>query len=118
MDEFELRLKNLLLSKPSEDLRGRIFGRGPDRAVLAGILRRPIRLGWAVAFALAIGLVGFFSARLQSEITAPRSISPEVIVEICIVESGSNRNDFDLTKPSTHFLSGDLTVGVEDRRGI
>ena len=114
MDDFELRLKDLPLCKPSKHLRERIFGRKPMQSGLRRTLYRRIPLGLAALFSLMMGLMGFFIAHflnLQGGVGAPPR-QGSVNVQI-IYQAPANRNIFDFTEPSVDFLPTNTNIKVK-----
>jgi hypothetical protein len=118
MDDFELRLKGVSWSKPSAGLGRRIFGKTPGQPSLRAIFQRRIRLGWAAAFSLAVGVAGFLLSDLLSGASSEASLSPGTTLEVQIIESPSSRHDFDFARVSRDFLSGDVAVRVETEEEI
>ena len=113
MDDFENRLKQVSLMKPSADLRQRIFDEQARPSWFAGFFARRISLGWAAVFALFVGLAGYALAYLgRSPANLPASLVAST-VDVQIVETGTDRNFFDFSHPSGDMLPGELIASVE-----
>lgn len=124
MDDFEAQLKRLPLARPSEGMRRRIFGAGPDplvfwqrqkRGWFVGVFRRRIPVGWAALFALFAGIAGMFGSQYWKTAPAPPL---QRAVHVQIIKAASDRNIFDFTEPAADFMSGDLTGRIEPPKEI
>ena len=105
MDDFELRLKRVRVSRPSGELKKRIFG---ERSGIISIFRRRIPLGWAALIALFAGLMGMYISPWLRPAPLP---AKAVIVQI--IKAPSERNPFDFTEATAEFMPGELTVKVK-----
>lgn len=119
MEEFERKLKELSVGRPSPGLRGRIFG---ARIEEVGDTHPPRRrwfgarmpLGWAALLMLTTGLAGYLAGGLGHTASAPiAQVETGPSSVHVIFESAETRNMFDLTQTSPDFVPGDVTISVE-----
>ena len=115
MEDFEAKLKQLSLAKPSAQLKNRIFTQERSGIDFAGFFRVKISLGWAAMLALCACLSGMYISNYLST----RSQEPRV-VNVQIIEAPSERNFLDFTSDdgTGDFMPGDLTVTVEHEQEI
>jgi len=121
LKEFERYLKSLPLRNPSPQLRRRIFGRPPLSTRLVSLFQRPVRLGWAAMFSLALGFGGFSLDRVVDATTSKPIAKKYVEVEVHLVSvpsEPSDRHDFDLSTRSNGFLGGEVSFEVEKRKEL
>lgn len=112
MNPFEKRLKQIPLSKPSQELRTQLFGKVSILEKAISWFNRPIQLRWAMAMALFMGILGYSAATLQSQIINSTTL-PDLTYEVRIVENQSKQQNFDLSQEQPNFLSGLVTASVE-----
>ncbi len=114
MQDFEDRLRSLPMREPSDELRGRIFGKKVTQSALRSIVYTRIPVAWAAAVSIALGLVGFFIAFLW--VAAIQQESPiraaSVNVQI-IYQASETPHMFDFTEAAMDFLPGDVKVRVK-----
>ncbi len=114
MQDFEDRLKTLLMRKPSHELRGRIFGEKTRQSALRSIICRRIPVAWAAAVSIAIGLMGFFIAFMWVTAIQPESPIRAASVNVQIIyQAPETPHIFDFTEASMDFLPGDVKVRVK-----
>lgn len=110
MDDFESKLGTIPLTKPSSDLRRRIFGSHHPKYPVNRIFPRRIPLAWAAVFALVTAAMGFWGGRYFEDQTVNKV---PTVVEIQITGSPSSHNAFDFTTTSRDFLRGEVNVQIE-----
>lgn len=114
MNDFERRLKSLRLARPPEDLEEQIFG--PKRTLgysLKKLFQFPVRLGWAAAFSVAMGIAGTLIGQVLAAWNPAIDARPETTLVVEIVRTTAERPDFDFTDAPAEFLPGGLSDTVE-----
>lgn len=117
MNPFEKRLKQIPLSKPSQELYSKLFGKPFILEKPISWFNRPIQLRWAMALALFMGIFGYSAATLQSHIINSTTL-PDLTYEVRIVENQSKQQNFDLSQEQPDFLSGLVIASVEVNKEI
>ncbi len=107
MPDIESTLRNLSLRQPSPDLDRRIQALTAEKPLPSSGREWRVSLGWAVAFSLLMGIVGFAAGAYWQGDTAPQGFSsfPQAQVHIIYYPSDS-KPIFDFTsKPEPYFIN-------------
>ena len=112
IDTLEKRLKQILLSPPSLELKQRIFGETDPPPRFLESLQRPIRLGWALSLAILTAVLGYGIAKYQSALAG----GTQPVLEIRVVTQPGTQTHFDFTHRNTQFLSENLSTRVEVKK--
>lgn len=111
MDPLERRLKQIPLAAPSPTLKYRIFAARATRTGWVSWIQQPVRLGWALVFALIMAGAGYSLAWMQ--VQWQRASIPSTVLEFKLIKQTTTHKQFDLTKSDTLFLSGPVQTSVE-----
>jgi hypothetical protein len=114
MDDFEKRLADLPLARPSSGLRQRIFGgvneSGGKASRLGSFFRHGVSVRWAASIAIIAGLAG---AMLVNSLNQPHRPVAMVPAEQSItIQLEGERNLFDFTRPRAESMYDDVDVAV------
>lgn len=114
MQDFEDRLRSLPMREPSDELRGRIFGKKTRQSALRSIICRRIPVAWAAAVSIVMGFVGFFIAFMWVTAIQPESPIRAASVNVQIIyQAPETPHVFDFTEAAMDFLPGDVQVRVK-----
>jgi hypothetical protein len=101
MKDFETKLRDIPLRKPSRHLDDRILGSGGGGSTRVPALQRRAPLWSAVAAAVFLAALGFMSGAKwkEGELESGRSWQPTVRIQV-IYSSPGRPNPYDFTEPS------------------
>ena len=114
MNDFELRLKELNLRKPSEALRQKIFGAHKQHQHTKFLFRYRISLAWAAIFWFIAGIIGFLIASFTLHSFSTRTTAARDTVKVQIIyQQTETQPVFDFSEPSNDIFPGTLDVRIK-----
>lgn len=114
MNDFELRLKELNLRNPSEELREKIFGTYTGQRHTRSVFRYRIALAWAAIFWIVAGVMGFMLGTFTLHwIKSDRTVAKDTVKVQIIYQQTATQPVFDFSEPSNDILPGTLDVSIK-----